>query len=73
MKFTDLKKKSPDELTKELAGADLELMKLNAKVATAGIGKESGKVRQTKRTIARIKTIQRQTSGAKPAKNAKNN
>jgi ribosomal protein L29 len=65
MKFTDLKRKSPDELSKEYTMAELELMKLNAKVATAGIGKESGKVRETKRKIARIKTLQRQATGAK--------
>jgi ribosomal protein L29 len=70
MKFADLKKKSADELNKELDTADLDLMRFNAKVATAGIGKESGRVRETRRKIARIKTIQRQNQGAK--KNKKN-
>lgn len=58
MKFADLKKKTPDELNKELDATALDLLRYNAKVATGGIGKESGKVRELRRKVARIKTLQ---------------
>jgi len=59
MKFADLKKKTPAELTKELDETMLDQLRFNAKVATGGIGKESGKVRELRRKVARIKTLQR--------------
>jgi large subunit ribosomal protein L29 len=58
MKFDELKKKTPEDLNKELDSIQLELMRYNAQIATGGAGKETGKVRQLKRTIARIKTLQ---------------
>lgn len=67
MKFKDLKKKNQDELNKELDTTSLDLMRFNAKVATNSIGKESGKIKELKKNIARIKTLKNQTS-----KNQKN-
>ena len=60
MKFKDIKKKNPVELTKELETVEFDLMRYNAKVATNSIGKDSGKVKELKKDIARIKTFQRQ-------------
>ncbi len=56
----ELAKRSPDELRKELEKARMELIKLNAQVATGGAAKEAGKITQLKRRVARIKTIQRE-------------
>jgi large subunit ribosomal protein L29 len=58
MKFKELQKKSAADLQKELAKLEFDLMKLKSQVVTAGAGKESGKIREFKKTIARIKTIQ---------------
>jgi ribosomal protein L29 len=59
MKFKDLQKKTPEELKKELDTAMFEMMRYNALVATGGgAGKEVGKIKQQKKTIARIKTLQ---------------
>ena len=58
MKFTELQKKSKDDLLKEIDRIELELMRYRAQVATGGAGKDAGKISQLKRTIARIKTIQ---------------
>lgn len=60
MNFDELKKKSQADLAKELANVEFELMRLKSMVATGSAGKESGKIRNHKRTIARIKTIIRQ-------------
>ena len=58
MKFAELKKKSPEELKKEEDNIRMELMKYRAQVATGGAGKEAGKIREMKRTIARIRTLE---------------
>jgi ribosomal protein L29 len=67
MKFQDLKKKNKEELTKEFAATELDLMKYNAKVATNSIGKDAGKIKQLRKTIARIKTLQNEKPVAKTA------
>jgi ribosomal protein L29 len=53
----ELKKKRPRELEKELATAKLELVKLNALVATGSAAKEAGKIQNLKRKVARINTL----------------
>ena len=58
MKFEELKKKTPDELKRELDVSTFELMRYNAQVATGGAGKDAGKIKQFKKSIARIKTLQ---------------
>ena len=62
MKFQDIKKKNPIELVKELETIEFDLMRYNAKVATNSIGKDSGKVKELKKDIARIKTLQNQVA-----------
>ncbi|MBR9700848.1 50S ribosomal protein L29 [Candidatus Woesearchaeota archaeon] len=59
MKFKDLQKKSPEDLKKELEKYKMDLMKYRAQVATGGAGKDAGKIREIKRTIARIMTLNR--------------
>ena len=58
MKFLELKKKSPADLQKEWDNIKLDLMKFRAQIATGGAGKEAGKIKELKRTLARIKTLQ---------------
>lgn len=68
MKFNDLKKKTPEDLRRELDTSVVELMRYNAMVATGGIGKDAGKIKEIKRTIARIKTLQTTIAHASPSK-----
>ena len=56
MKYNELLKKSPEDLAKLEQENSIELMKYHAQAATGAAGKESGKIRQLKREIARIKT-----------------
>ena len=65
MKFEDLMKKSPEDLRRELDSINLDMLRLKSQVATGAAGKDSGKLRELRRTIARIKTLQ--TRIAKPA------
>jgi large subunit ribosomal protein L29 len=57
MKFQELTKKTPDELQKQMDSIEFDLLRYNAQVSTGGAGKDSGKIRELKRTIARIKTL----------------
>lgn len=51
----------PDaELQQRLDELRRELIKLNAQVATGTVPKNPGQIRQTRRTVARIRTVQRQ-------------
>jgi ribosomal protein L29 len=59
MKFNELIKKTPEDLNRELSSAEFDLMRYNAQVATGGAGKDSGKIRELKKRIARIKMLQR--------------
>jgi large subunit ribosomal protein L29 len=61
MKFKELKGLSNDELEKKLIEAQSELIKLNSQVATGTTIKNPGQVKQLKKSIAKIKTIQNQT------------
>ena len=69
MKFQDLKKKTHDDLAKELDSTKLDLMRYNAKVATNSIGNDAGKIKELTKKIARIKTIQNEkpTKAAAPS------
>ncbi len=64
----ELVKKRPEELEKELSKIRMELLKLNAQVATGGAAKEAGKIRQLKRRVARIKTLQNQLNKQREVK-----
>lgn len=54
--FAELKKKPAGDLQKELADSKLELVKLDAKLATGSAAKEAGKRRNLRKKIARVKT-----------------
>jgi len=57
MKFKELKAMSKDELESKMKELKMELIKFNAQVSTGTIPKNPGQVRQTKKTIAKIKQI----------------
>lgn len=59
MKFKDLNQKSEQELTKLLKESELELMKERAQSATGTQMKNPGRIAALKKTIARIKFIQK--------------
>jgi ribosomal protein L29 len=55
--YTELKKKNVAELEKEINEQKLELVKLDARLATGSASKEAGKIKNTKKKIARINTL----------------
>ena len=55
MKYAEMIKKDAAALEKIEETTQIDLMKHMAQVATGAPGKDSGKVRELKRTIARIK------------------
>ena len=57
MKFKQLKQMQKQELNQKIDELKRELVKLYAQVATGTPPKNSGQIRNSKRTIARIKTI----------------
>ncbi|MFH1589762.1 MAG: 50S ribosomal protein L29 [archaeon] len=60
MNIKELKPLNNEDLEKKLTEAELELIKLNSQVATGTTIKSPGQIKQLKKTIARIKTIQKQ-------------
>lgn len=73
MKAVDLRTKTPDQLTEELHGLRKEQMNLRFQEATGQL-ENKARVRQVRRAIARIKTVQSELKqgkapeAAKPAK-----
>ena len=57
MKYKELVQLPDEELIKKVDEAELELMKLNAQVATGTAPKNPGQITKIRRTIARIKTV----------------
>lgn len=57
MKFKNLKAMPMVELKATLAQLNLELSKERAQIATGTVPKNPGKVKVTRKTIARIETI----------------
>ncbi|MBN1645055.1 50S ribosomal protein L29 [Candidatus Woesearchaeota archaeon] len=57
MKFKDLKSMPAAELKEKMAQLMLELTKERAQIATGTVPKNPGKVKVTRKTIARIKTL----------------
>ena len=57
MKFKEIKELDPAELDKKIDEVRMELMKLNAQVATGTSPKNPNQVRLLKKTIAKILTI----------------
>ena len=70
MKIKDIRQMGAKELEDKLSEARMELMKLNAQVATGTAPKSPGQIKATKKNIARIKTIlnQKSRSSQKAAK-----
>lgn len=57
MKFKELKTMPVAELKEKLAQLKLELTKERAQIATGTVPKNPGKVKVTRKTIARIETL----------------
>jgi len=57
MKFKELKAMPREELEKKITDIQLELMKDRAQIAIGAAPKSAAKIRQSKKTIARINTI----------------
>jgi large subunit ribosomal protein L29 len=66
MKAEDVRAKTPDQLTDELASLKKEQFNLRFQKATGQLEKTS-RVREVRRDIARIKTIAAQKAAAKKA------
>ena len=60
MKTKDLRKLKPEEQNKRLKELKTELIKLTGESATGTPPKSPGQLRQVKKTIAKIKTLQRE-------------
>ena len=60
MKYKELEAMNEKDLDKKLDEVKLELMKLNAQVATGTTPKSPGQIRQLKKIIARIMMIKNQ-------------
>ena len=59
MKYKEIKALNKGDLEKKYIEAQVELMKLNAQVATGANPKSPGQIRVLKKTIARIQTAQK--------------
>lgn len=57
MKIKELSSMSSEDLKSKLSDMRKELIKLNAQVATGTTPKSPGQVKDTKKTIAKIKTL----------------
>lgn len=60
MKYKELKNLNEKDLQKKQKEAELELIKLQSQVATGTNIKSPGQIKQLKKMIAKIKTIQNQ-------------
>jgi len=60
MKFTEIKKMQKEELDKKLYELKIELMKLNAQVATGTTPKSTKQIREIKKNLARFETLKSQ-------------
>jgi ribosomal protein L29 len=57
MKYKELKSMPKDEIEGKLKELQMDLIKANAQIATGTIPKNPGQVKQTKKTIAKIKQL----------------
>jgi len=60
MKIKDLRSMSKEELNAKLVELRKELIKSNAQVATGTTPKSPGQIKQTKKMIAKILTLQKE-------------
>ncbi|KAA6204641.1 MAG: 50S ribosomal protein L29 [Candidatus Tokpelaia sp.] len=66
MKASDIRAKTPDQLSEELAGLKKEQFNLRFQKATGQLEKTM-RIKQVRRDIARIKTITREIAGKSQA------
>ncbi|MBI2559439.1 50S ribosomal protein L29 [Candidatus Woesearchaeota archaeon] len=60
MKAKELKLMNERDLENKITELKKELMKANSQIATGTIPKNAGKIKETRRTIAKILTVKRQ-------------
>ena len=65
MKAKELKVMNELDLENKIIELKKELMKVNSQIATGTIPKSPGKIREMKRTIAKILTIKKRKEGSK--------
>ncbi len=65
MKTKELKVMSEADMLGKMTELKKELMKINSQIAIGTIPKSPGKVKQIKKAIAKIHTIQKQKGGSK--------
>ena len=65
MKTKELKIMSEIDLDNKSNELKKELMKINSQIATGTVPKSPGKVKEIKKTIAKILTIKQQNGGTK--------
>lgn len=65
MKAKELRQMSELDLENKSLELKKELMKINSQIAIGTLPKSPGKVKQMKRTIAKILTIKKQKGGVK--------
>jgi large subunit ribosomal protein L29 len=70
MKYKELQSMPRNELQDKLKELKMDLIKANAQVATGTIPKNPGQVKQTKKTIAKIKSLLNKAEPEKEAKQA---
>ncbi len=71
VKKKDLRNMGNAELQAQLKELEMELMKANSEVASGSVPKNPGKIRQTKKTIARIITILKEKGASEKAEEKK--
>ncbi len=60
VKRKDIRSMQPNERQKQLADLQMELMKANAQVSSGSAPKNPGQIREIKKSIARILTIEKE-------------
>lgn len=65
MKVKEIRKMKPEELSKKLSELRLELMKELGSVKMGRAIKNPGKIKELRRAIARIRTVQRELKSKK--------
>ena len=65
MKIKEMRKLKPEELDKKLGELKLELLKERGNVEMGGNVKNPGRIKVTRRDIARITTLKKETESKK--------
>lgn len=61
----EIRKMNDEELGKKLSDLKKELMKANAQIAQGTVPEKPGRIKEIKKTIARIKTIKKERGALK--------